>query len=103
MDSTALQHDADESETYEFACPDCWSVRTVTLTPGVKRPICDCGSPLFAIAEVKADEADDIALDHPHAGSKCAFCAARQPPMQHRLWCAIYFLRNCNCGYGQRP
>lgn len=29
--------------------------------------------------------------------------AARQTRMQHRLWCAIYFLRNCNCGYGQRP
>jgi hypothetical protein len=55
------------------------------------------------IAEVEAGEALSLSLDHPHTEPRCSFCAARQTPMQHRLWCAIYFLRNCNCGYGQRP
>jgi hypothetical protein len=98
----AVKRDTVESEVYQFACPECWAVRTVALTPGAKRPMCDCGSPLFAIAEVNG-EPDDVALDHPHESPNCAFCAARQAPMQHRLWCAIYFLRNCNCGFGERP
>jgi hypothetical protein len=53
--------------------------------------------------ESTSSDADDIALDHPHEGSGCAFCAARRAPMQHRLWCAIYLQRCCNCGNGQQP
>lgn len=100
MSVQALRHDSEEAETYEFACPNCWAVRTVTLTPGIKRPMCECGTPLAAIGEVKS-EAEGLSLDHPHSEPSCGFCAARKAPMQHRLWCAIYFLRNCNCGYGQ--
>ena len=50
-------------------------------------------------------DADDIALDHPHTGSDCQLCAARRAraPLQHRLWCAIYLQRHCNCGNGQQP
>jgi DNA-binding response OmpR family regulator len=55
------------------------------------------------IGEVASEEAEYLPLDHPHTEPNCSFCAVRQRPMQHRLWCAIYFLRNCNCGYGQRP
>ncbi len=101
MSTPALRYDGDQQEIYEFACPKCWSVRTVTLTPGIERPMCECGSPLCAIAEVE-EEAEYLPLDHPHTEPECSFCAARRTPMQHRLWCAIFFLRNCNCGYGQR-
>ena len=55
------------------------------------------------IGGVECEEAEYLPLDHPHTEPNCSFCAVRQAPMQHRLWCAIYFLRNCNCGYGQRP
>jgi hypothetical protein len=55
------------------------------------------------IGEVENEEAESLSLDHPHTEPSCSFCAARQTPIQHRLWCAIYFLRKCNCGYGQRP
>ena len=48
-------------------------------------------------------DADDIALDHPHAGPDCEFCVVRRAPLQHRLWCAIYLQRHCNCGNGQQP
>lgn len=48
-------------------------------------------------------DADDIALDHPHAGAGCEFCAARRAPMQHRLWCATHLHRGCNCGNDQQP
>lgn len=85
MNSQALRYDTDEKEMYQFACPNCWAVRTVTLTPGATRPMCECGSPLSVIGEVESQE------------------EACQTAMQHRLWCAIYFLRNCNCGYGRRP
>ena len=54
-------------------------------------------------SESKGCDADDIALDHPHQGSGCAFCVARRAPMQHRLWCAIYLQRHCNCGNGPQP
>ncbi len=103
MSTPAIRHDSDEKEIYQFACPNCWAVRTVTLTPGAERPMCDCGSPLCVIGEVENEDAGSLSLDHPHSEPNCSFCAARQTPMQHRLWCAIYFLRNCNCGYGQRP
>ena len=49
-------------------------------------------------SEATGFDADDIALDHPHAGSDCEFCAARRAPLQHRLCCAIYLQRHCNCG-----
>ncbi len=56
------------------------------------------------MGEVEGEEAEYPPLDHPHTEPNCSFCAIRRhTPMQHRLWCAIYFLRNCNCGYGQRP
>ena len=55
------------------------------------------------IGGVEGEEAEYLPLDHPHTEPNCPFCAVRQTPMQHKLWCAIYFLRNCNCGYGQRP
>jgi DNA-binding response OmpR family regulator len=55
------------------------------------------------IGGVESEEAEYLPLDHPHTEPNCSFCAVRQTPMQHRLWCAIYFLRNCNCGYDQRP
>jgi len=98
-----VRYDNEEKEMYEFACPACWATRIVTLIPGAKRPMCECGTPLAVIGEADGDEADAQSLDHPHTEPDCAFCAARQTPIQHRLWCAIYFLRNCNCGYGQRP
>lgn len=101
MTSLTLQPDTDEKEIYQFACPSCWKVRTLALTPGAERPMCDCGSPLWAIGEADEEDADYLPLDHPHTEPKCAFCEARQSPMKHRLWCAIFFLRNCNCGYGQ--
>jgi hypothetical protein len=103
MNTPAPRYYSDEKETYQFACPHCWATRTITLIPGMDRPMCDCGSPLFAVGEVESEEAEYLPLDHPHAEPNCSFCAIRQIPMQHRLWCAIYFLRNCNCGYGQRP
>lgn len=97
MSTPAPWSDNYEREVYEFACPACWTFRIVTLTPDSDRPICDCGSPSFAIREVES-EPEYLPLDHPHVEPNCSFCAARQAPMQHRLWCAIYFLRNCNCG-----
>ena len=103
MSAPAPQNRSDEKEIYQFACPNCWAVRTVTLTAGAKRPMCDCGSPLSIIAEVVSYEPEPLSLDHPHSEPNCSFCAVREAPMQHRLWCAIYFLRSCNCGYGQRP
>jgi hypothetical protein len=102
MSTPAPQYHSDEKEIYQFACPNCWAVRTIALTPGIDRPMCDCGSPLFAIGEVESGEAEYLPLDHPHTEPNCSFCAARQMPMQHRIWCAIYFLKNCNCGYGQQ-
>jgi DNA-binding response OmpR family regulator len=53
--------------------------------------------------DTRIGEVEYLPLDHPHTEPNCSFCAARQTPMQHRLWCAIYLLRHCNCGYGQRP
>ena len=103
MSTPAPWYHNDGKEIYQFACPNCWAVRTITLVPGIDRPICDCGSPLFAIGEVEKDEAEYLPLDHPHTEPNCSFCAVRQTSMEHRLWCPIYFLRNCNCGYGQRP
>ncbi len=103
MSQPAPRNDSDEKEIYQFACPNCWAVRTITLMPGIARPMCDCGSPLFVLGEVESEEPDGLPLDHPHTGPTCSFCAVRQTSMQHKLWCAIYFLRNCNCGYGQRP
>jgi len=103
MSTPELERETEEQEMYEFACLACWAVKTVALTSGAKRPICDCGTPLSVIGEAYADDAESLSLDHPHTEPHCSFCAARQTPMQHRLWCAIYFLRNCNCGYGQRP
>jgi DNA-binding response OmpR family regulator len=55
------------------------------------------------IGDVEGEETEYLPLDHPHTEPHCSFCAVRQTPMQHRLWCAIYFLRNCNCGYDQLP
>ena len=52
------------------------------------------------IGDVEGEEAEYLPLDHPHTEPNCSFCAVRQTPMQHRLWCAIYLLRNCNCGHG---
>jgi len=42
---------------------------------------------------------DYLPLDHPHTEPRCEFCAARQRPSQHRLWCSIFLVRVCNCGY----
>jgi DNA-binding response OmpR family regulator len=53
-----------------------------------------------SIGDVEGEEAEYLPLDHPHSEPNCSFCAVRQTPMQHRLWCAIYLLRNCNCGHG---
>jgi hypothetical protein len=103
MRPPAPRYHSDEKEISEFACPNCWAVRTITLMPGIDRPMCECGSLLFAIAEVESEEAEYLPLDHPHTEPNCSFCAVRQAPMQHKLWCAIYFLRTCNCGCGQRP
>jgi len=103
MNPSPLRSDSYGKEMYEFACPSCWAVRTGTLHPSDRGPMCDCGSPLSVIGEVESEEAPSLSLDHPHSEPNCSLCAARQTPMQHRLWCAIYFLRNCNCGYGQRP
>ena len=103
MSTPALRYDSYGKEMYEFACPSCWSVRTGTLPPSDKGPMCECGSPLSVIGEMASEEAESLSLDHSHSEPNCSFCAARQTPMQHRLWCTIFSLRNCNCGYGQRP
>jgi hypothetical protein len=103
MSPPAPRSHSDEKEIYEFACPNCWAVRTITLMPGIARPMCDCGSPLFVLGEVESEEADGLPLDHSHTDPTCSFCAVHQTSLQHKLWCAIYFLRNCNCEYGQRP
>ena len=100
MSTPALRYDSDEKQLYQFACPNCWVVRTVTLAAGSKRPMCECGSALSVIAEVESEETWSMSLDHLHTEPSCSFCAARQAPMQHRLWCAIYSLRPCNCGCG---
>jgi DNA-binding response OmpR family regulator len=52
---------------------------------------------------LEQDPPEYLPLDHPHTEPNCSFCSVRQTSMQHRLWCAIYLLRNCNCGYGQLP
>ena len=102
MSLVHVHQETEEKETYEFACPVCWAVRKITLVAGLARPMCDCGSPLYAIGEVEPEEVEQLSLDHHHQEPHCGFCEARRSPMQHRLWCAIYFLRDCNCGYGQR-
>jgi len=76
MSTPALRYDSDEKEMYQFACPNCWAVRTVTLTRGTKRPMCDCGAPLSVIGEVESEEAESLSLDHPHTEPNCSFSAA---------------------------
>jgi hypothetical protein len=46
---------------------------------------------------------DFVPLDHPHTEPRCEFCAVRQQqrPSQHRLWCSVFLVRVCNCGYEQ--
>jgi hypothetical protein len=41
-------------------------------------------------------------LDHPHAEPGCQFCAVRQTPTPHKLWCAVFLAKGCDCGY-ERP
>jgi len=84
MSTPAPRFHNDEKEIYQFACPNCWAVRTITLMPGIDRPMCDCGSPLFVLGEVKSEEAEYLPLDHPHTDSNCSFCAVRQTSMQHK-------------------
>jgi hypothetical protein len=43
-----------------------------------------------------------LPLDHPHVEPDCGFCAARQAPRLHRLWCGVFFVRGCDCGYESR-
>lgn len=100
MGPPALRYDLDAEQVYQFACPSCWTVRTVSLAAGSRRPTCDCGSPLSAIAEVESEETWSISLDHLHSEPACTFCATRPTPMPHRLWCAIHSLRYCSCGCG---
>jgi len=66
MSPPAPRYPSDEKEIYQFACPNCWAVRTITLTPGIDRPMCDCGSPLFVLGEVESEDSEYLPLDHPH-------------------------------------
>ena len=81
MSTPTPRNDIDEEETYQFACPDCWAVRIVTLTPGAKRPMCDCGSPLSVIGERTAPHHECfIRISASHSGwsiitSWCEFSA----------------------------
>jgi hypothetical protein len=63
-------------------------------------PICGGGpSP----EETSAPEPEYGCLDHPHVEPNCPFCAIRQQrPSQHRLWCAAFLGRECNCGDERR-
>jgi hypothetical protein len=88
-----------EGDVYQFACPQCCTVQTVTVTSGLDAPMCTCGSPLFATATERRSEVPEyLPLDHPHTEPTCSFCVARRAPTQHRLCCAIFFMRVCNCG-----
>jgi hypothetical protein len=49
-----------------------------------------------------SDASEYLPLDHPHVEPYCQFCAARQAPRQHRLWCGVFFFRDCDCGYERR-
>ncbi|HEV8436471.1 MAG TPA: hypothetical protein VGT40_00085 [Methylomirabilota bacterium] len=105
----------------EFICGRCGATDYLPLAAVDHVPRCRCGSPLSAgiaadsgyryeglcLVEGRAgypDESRDgpeyVPLDHPHTEPHCEFCAARQQrPNLHRLWCAVFFLRECNCGY----
>ena len=99
MSRPGLQFDGDERAVYQFACPKCWTVQIVTVTSGLGGPVCTCGSSLVAIAEEGGSETPEyLPLDHPHTEPTCAFCMARLAPTQHRLWCAIFSMRVCDCG-----
>lgn len=52
--------------------------------------------------EATDEQPEYLPLDHPHTEPDCPFCAARQAPTLHRLWCAVFFARDCNCGYAGR-
>ena len=41
MIAAAVRYESEEMEMYEFACPACWAVRTVTLTPGRYELLCN--------------------------------------------------------------
>jgi hypothetical protein len=62
-----------------------------------------CGEKfLNEFCEAPGETPDFLPLDHPHTEPRCEFCAARQErPSQHRLWCSIFLVRVCNCGYEQ--
>ena len=97
MTRPGVQSDADEGDIYQFACPKCWTVQAVTVTSGLDAPMCTCGSPLVA-TDGRSETPEYLPLDHPHTEPTCAFCMTRLAPTQHRLWCAIFFVRVCNCG-----
>jgi len=91
MNMPALGYDIYGREMYQFARPSRWAVGTVTLTPATGRPSSGRGWTLSVIGEVESEDAEP----------NCSFCAAHHSQSQHRLWCAIYPFRYCNCGYGQ--
>ena len=81
MSTPAPRYHSDDKEIYQFACPNCWAVRTITLMPGIDRPMCDCGSPLFAIGEVESEDAEYLPLDHTRTLSRIVHSAqfAKRP------------------------
>jgi hypothetical protein len=89
MSTPAPQYHYDEKEIYQFACPDCWAVRTITLVPGIARPMCDCGSPLFAIGEVESDDAECLSLDHTHRAALLVLCRSRHVHATQALVCDL--------------
>ncbi len=125
MREPMLKDQDTDDGVYEFVCVRCGVTETLTLTSDGQVPYCGCGSPLSPLTlvaessidrdacgedfllnescEEVADEAPDYgSLDHPHVEPDCQFCMIRQQrPSQHRLWCAVFFLRVCNCGYEQ--
>jgi hypothetical protein len=53
--------------------------------------------------ETSAPEPEYSSLDHPHVEPHCPFCAIRQQqPSRHRVWCAVFFTGECDCGYERR-
>ena len=111
-----------DQSVYEYVCARCGTSEFLTLASHTQVSHCRCGSPLAPISATvdssyryeglclvegragyaeDADEAPEYSsLDHPHVEPGCQLCAARQQrPNLHRLWCAVFFLRQCNCGY----
>ena len=104
----------------EVVCERCGVTGFLDLTFTNQVSQCRCGSPVLGESNYRyeglclvqgrlGDPEEDIdeepeygPLDHPHRVPSCDLCAARrQRPTRHRLWCAVFFRRECNCGSEQ--